>query len=89
MKLIYLYLLIINVLGMALMLSDKQKARKNKWRIPEATLMTVAVLGGSVGVLLGMRLFRHKTLHLKFSLGVPLILVAQILLGIFLYTNIC
>ena len=89
MKLIYLYLLIINVLGMALMLSDKQKARKNKWRIPEATLMTVAVLGGSLGVLLGMRLFRHKTLHLKFSLGVPLILVAQILLGIFLYTNIC
>ena len=89
MKLIAIYLLSINVLGMALMLADKEKARKNKWRIPEATLMTLAALGGSLGVLMGMRLFHHKTLHPKFFLGVPLILVAQILLGILLYTKFC
>lgn len=73
-----LYLLIINALGFALMLIDKRKARKNKWRIPEATLMTVAALGGSVGSLLGMYLVRHKTKHPKFTVGIPLILVLQI-----------
>ena len=73
-----LYLLIINALGFVLMLIDKRKARKNKWRIPEATLMTVAALGGSVGSLLGMYLVRHKTKHPKFTVGIPLILVLQI-----------
>lgn len=76
-KLLLLYLLIINALGFALMLVDKLKAKKNRWRIPEATLMTVAALGGSVGSLLGMYAFRHKTLHLKFTLGIPLILAGQ------------
>lgn len=83
-KLILLYLLIINAIGFALMLVDKHKARKNLWRIPEATLMTAAALGGSIGCLIGMYTVRHKTRHLKFTLGIPLILSAQIALALFL-----
>lgn len=83
-KLILLYLLIINAIGFVLMLVDKHKARKNLWRIPEATLMTAAALGGSIGCLLGMYTVRHKTRHLKFTLGIPLILAAQIALALFL-----
>lgn len=77
-KLILLYLLIINAVGFGLMLVDKQKAKKNLWRIPESTLLTAAILGGSVGSLLGMYAVRHKTRHLKFTLGIPLILAGQI-----------
>ena len=76
-KLILLYLLIINAIGFVLMLVDKHKARKNLWRIPEATLMSAAALGGSIGCLIGMYTVRHKTRHLKFTLGIPLILAAQ------------
>jgi len=83
-KLILLYLLIINAIGFALMLVDKHKARKNLWRIPEATLMTAAALGGSIGCLIGMYTVRHKTRHLKFTLGIPLILAAQVALALFL-----
>lgn len=78
MKLLLAYLLIINAVGFALMLIDKWKARKNRWRIPEATLMGIAALGGSVGSLLGMYTVRHKTQHPKFTLGLPLILAVQI-----------
>ena len=87
MKLLLAYLLIINAAGLLLMLTDKWKARKNRLRIPEATLMTVATLGGSTGILLGMYLFRHKTLHPKFTLGIPLILALQIVAAtwIFIY----
>jgi len=62
------------------MLADKRKAKKKAWRIPEATLMGIAALGGSLGCLLGMYTFRHKTKHLKFTLGVPALLLLQILL---------
>ena len=79
MKLLLVYLLIINAAAFALMLADKWKAKKNRWRIPEATLMGTAALGGSIGALAGMYLVRHKTRHLKFTLGVPAILVVQIL----------
>ena len=72
------YLLIINAIAFFLMLADKQKARKKKWRIPEATLIGVAVIGGSVGALAGMYTFRHKTKHPKFTIGVPVILALQI-----------
>ena len=81
--LILIYLLIINAIGFLLMLADKQKARKNLWRIPEATLLLTAAIGGSIGSLAGMFVFRHKTKHLKFTLGVPAILIAQIA-GVFL-----
>ena len=76
-KLLLYYLLIINAAGFALMLVDKWKAKKNRWRVRESTLLMVAALGGSVGSLLGMYLFRHKTRHLKFTLGIPLILAGQ------------
>ena len=77
MKLLLSYLLLINAAGFLLMLVDKWKAKKNRWRIRESTLLLVAALGGSVGSFAGMYLFRHKTLHLKFTLGIPLILAAQ------------
>lgn len=81
MKYLLIYLLIINAVGFLLMLIDKQKAIHSKWRIPEATLMTVAAVGGSVGSLLGMYAFRHKTRHAKFTIGIPALLVAQLLLA--------
>ncbi len=67
------------------MLIDKQKARRKLWRIPEATLIGVALVGGSIGSLLGMYIFRHKTRHPKFTVGIPVILVGQIILAVFLY----
>ena len=84
MKYLLMYLLIINALGFLLMLIDKMKAKKNRWRIPEATLMTVAALGGSIGSLMGMYTVRHKTKHPKFTVGIPLILAGQILLSVWL-----
>ena len=77
-KALTIYLLLINAAGYLLMLIDKKKAKKGAWRIPEATLMTVAAIGGSFGSLLGMYNFRHKTKHPKFTVGIPLILVAQV-----------
>ena len=84
MKLLLYYLLIINAAGLLLMLVDKWKAKKNRWRVRESTLLIVAALGGSIGSLAGMYLFRHKTQHLKFTLGVPLILAAQCLVAVVL-----
>ena len=77
-KLILLYLLIVNAVSFLLMLADKQKAKKKLWRIPESTLLLSAAIGGSIGSLAGMYTFRHKTKHLKFILGIPAILAAQI-----------
>ena len=85
MKYLFLYLLLINAAGFLLMLVDKQKARKNRWRIPERTLILTAVLGGSIGSLAGMYLFRHKTKHRKFTLGIPLILITQVAAAIYLF----
>lgn len=82
---IAVYLFLINVLGYLLMLADKHKARKKQWRIPEATLMSVAALGGSVGSLLGMYHFRHKTKHPKFYIGIPLLLLLQIAAAVCFY----
>lgn len=83
-----IYLVLINAAAFILMLADKQKARKNRWRIPEATLMGVALLGGSIGAIIGMYAVRHKTKHLKFSVGLPVILAIQVILGIILYVQI-
>lgn len=79
MKLILPYLFIINALSFLLMHIDKEKAKAGRWRIPEATLMGLAFMGGSLGAYLGMRIFRHKTRHLKFSVGLPVIVSVQIL----------
>jgi len=84
MKLVFIYLSVINALGFLLMLVDKWKARTNRWRIPEATLMTVAALGGSIGSLAGMYLVRHKTKHLKFTVGIPLILAVQVVIAVWI-----
>jgi uncharacterized membrane protein YsdA (DUF1294 family) len=78
------YLLLINALGFALMLADKRKAQKNRWRIRESTLIATAVLGGSLGAMAGMRLFRHKTRHPKFYLGLPVIFALQTVLAVLL-----
>ena len=83
-KILLFYLLIINAATLLLMHADKRKARKNAWRIPEATLMGAAALGGSLGALLGMGLFRHKTKHPKFFIGIPVLLALQILLLVWL-----
>ena len=83
MKVILLYLLIINAAGFLVMTVDKLYAKKNMWRVPERTLLGVAIFGGSIGVWAGMYAVRHKTRHLKFVIGVPLILVCQ--LGTVLY----
>ena len=76
------YLILMNACACILMLTDKQRAKKKHWRIPEVTLLGSALLGGSVGALVGMYLFRHKTRHLKFTLGIPVILVLQVFLAI-------
>lgn len=78
-KLLILYLLLVNASGFLLMLVDKLKAKKNLWRIPEATLFLVAAMGGSVGSLVGMYLLRHKTKRFHFILGMPLIFAVQVM----------
>ena len=75
------YLLGINLLTFFIYGIDKWKAKRNKWRVPEATLLMLAAIGGSVGALLGMFVFHHKTKHKKFLIGVPLILLAQLALA--------
>ena len=82
--LIVAYLVIMNIAGFATMGMDKAKAKKGAWRIPEATLFLVAVLGGSIGSILGMQHFRHKTKHWYFAFGMPFILFLQLALAIFL-----
>lgn len=80
MKIFLVYLLFINILTFAAMGIDKRKAMKKKWRTPEKTLMTLALIGGSIGLILGMKYFRHKTLHKLFSIGGPAILIIQLIL---------
>jgi uncharacterized membrane protein YsdA (DUF1294 family) len=88
MKYFLLYLLLINAAAFLLMLVDKLKAKKNRWRIPERTLFGSALLGGSIGAILGMYTFRHKTRHLSFTLGMPGILIAQVALAIWIFLKI-
>ena len=82
------YLIIVNVLAFLMFGIDKWKAKHRKWRIPEATLLGLAVVGGSIGAWLGMKTWHHKTLHKKFQYGVPLILFAQIALVCYFYFSL-
>jgi len=75
---IILYLLIVNVIGYILMWNDKRRAQKGQWRVKEKTLFTISLIGGSVGTLIGMHTFRHKTKHVSFKYGIPIIIVLQI-----------
>ncbi len=77
-----IYFIVINLTGFAMMGIDKRKAVKKLWRIPESTLFVIAIIGGSIGLIIGMRIFHHKTRHWYFVFGMPLILILQILLTI-------
>ena len=81
------YLLAINAVAFIVYGIDKYKAKKAKWRIPEATLLLLAVLGGSVGAWMGMKVWHHKTMHKKFKYGIPDILLIQIALMAYLHMN--
>ena len=80
------YLIVINIVTFLVYGMDKLKAKQGSWRISEATLLILAIIGGSIGALLGMKVWRHKTQHKKFKYGLPLILLAQIAL-IYLFCN--
>lgn len=77
MKIILYYLLAVNLLTFVIYGIDKCKARHSRWRIPEATLLILAAIGGSIGALAAMKVFRHKTLHKRFRYGVPALLLVQ------------
>jgi Predicted membrane protein len=81
---LYCYLAAINLVGFFVMAADKNKARKNQSRISEKSLFAVAWIGGSIGVLLGIYAFRHKTLHKRFTVGIPFIIAAQIGIAFFI-----
>lgn len=83
------YLLIVNMIGFVLMFVDKKRAQNNQWRIKEVTLFLTAAIGGSIGSMLGMKAFRHKTKHLSFIIGMPAIFLVQLALvvGYFIYLN--
>lgn len=82
------YLLAINAVTFNVYGIDKYKAKKAKWRISEATLLLLAVLGGSVGAWVGMKVWHHKTMHKKFKYGIPAILLIQIALMAYLHMNL-
>ena len=84
-QVILLYILSVNLGGFIAFGIDKKRSIRSKWRIPEATLLTIALLGGSIGCLLGMKVFRHKTLKLLFSIGIPVMLALQIILIIVIF----
>lgn len=80
------YLPAINALSFILFGLDKYKAKKGKWRISEATLLMMAVIGGSIGAWTGMRLWHHKTMHKKFKYGIPIIIIMQVSLVVYLHS---
>ena len=77
-KNILIYLVIINLIGFFMMWSDKRRAKWGKWRIPEQTLFIVTALGGGIGTIAGMYTFRHKTKKLKFTVGLPALVILEI-----------
>ena len=79
-KYFIIYLIVINLIAFLAMLIDKKKAKYGKWRIAEQTLLIFAIIGGSIGAIAGMYVFRHKTKKLRFSVGFPVILILQIIL---------
>ena len=84
MKLFLIYLAVVNLAAFALMGVDKRRAKRGAWRIPERTLFLPAILGGSPGAILGMQMFRHKTRHRQFAVGIPLILLVQLVIVVLL-----
>ena len=87
MNIILGYFLAVNITSFLLYGIDKYKAKKGRWRISEATLLTMAAIGGSIGAWAGMRIWHHKTMHKKFKYGIPVIISLQIALVVYLHTN--
>ena len=87
MNIILGYLLAVNITSFLLYGIDKYKAKKGRWRISEATLLLMAVIGGSIGAWVGMRIWHHKTMHKKFKYGIPIIIILQVALAVYLLTN--
>ena len=88
MNIILGYLLAVNITSFLLYGIDKYKAKKGRWRISEATLLLMAVIGGSIGAWGGMRIWHHKTMHKKFKYGIPVIIIFQVALAVYLLINI-
>ena len=88
MNIILGYFLAVNITSFLLYGIDKYKAKKGRWRISEATLLLMAVIGGSIGAWVGMRIWHHKTMHKKFKYGIPVIIIFQVALAVYLLTNI-
>lgn len=86
-EIVFYYLAIINVITFIVYGIDKLKAKKGRWRIPEATLLLLAIFGGSIGAWCGIKVWHHKTMHKKFKYGIPFILIVQIALSIYFYMN--
>jgi uncharacterized membrane protein YsdA (DUF1294 family) len=80
MKALLIYLIIVNIAAFAIMGTDKHKAQRNKWRVSETSIFILGLIGGGTGIFLGMRFFRHKTKHLKFTLGIPVIVIINIIM---------
>ena len=87
MNIILGYLLAVNMTSFLVYGIDKYKAKKGRWRISEATLLLMAVIGGSIGAWVGMRIWHHKTMHKKFKYGIPIIIILQVALAVYLLTN--
>ena len=83
-NLLYLYLGMINLIGFFIMFIDKNRAIHKQWRIPEKTLLLISLIGGSIGMYIGMQVFRHKTKHLKFTIGIPLIFIIEAITAVYL-----
>lgn len=86
--LILCYFICISLITAVVTILDKYKAKKGKWRIPEATLFVLALIGGSVSEYTTMRCIRHKTLHKRFMIGLPLIILLQVILALFILSQI-
>ena len=86
-KYFIIYLILINIIAFLTTFLDKRKAKYGKWRIPEQTLLILALIGGSIGSIIGMYTFRHKTKKLRFSIGFPVILILQIILLISIWND--
>ena len=86
-KNIIIYLVVINIVGFLAMFIDKEKAKRGAWRIPEKTLFLLTILGGGIGTITGMYLFRHKTKKLKFTVGFLVILITEVALIVYWITR--
>lgn len=88
MKYFYYYLIIINLLSFFMMYYDKRQAVKHGFRVPEARIFLMAFILGGPGVLLGMHYFRHKTKHIKFVYGIPLIIIGELIIGVMIFKHL-